>query len=125
MWVEQAQFDLWKLELEMQMKKLETKRPTFKIRALAGVQKKRKLHDKSFRSQSTFARDKSSFSWPQTGQTSRNARVGSTTFWQQIDQQLPLKQHLSSKRTVSSQDIEVNAIAHKELKTVTVPSELI
>ena len=62
--LEQARFDRRKLELEMQMKELETKHQLLEEeRDLERKVKKTALENSEFRCQSTTARDKSPFNW--------------------------------------------------------------
>ena len=62
--LEQARFEWRKLELEMQMKELETKHQLLEEeRELERKVKRTSLEDNDARSQSTGARDKSPFNW--------------------------------------------------------------
>ena len=62
--LEQARFEQRRLELEMQMKELETKhQPLEEERELERKVKRTALENDDVRSQSTSARDKSPFSW--------------------------------------------------------------
>ena len=62
--LEQAQFERRRLELEMQMKELETKHQLLEEeRELERKVKRTALENDDARSQSTSARDKSPFNW--------------------------------------------------------------
>ena len=64
MLLEQARFERWKLELEMQMKELETKHQLLEEeRELERKVKRTALENDDARSQSTGVRDKSPFNW--------------------------------------------------------------
>ena len=63
--LEQARFERMKLELEMQMKELETKHQLLEEeRELERKVKRTALENEDARSQSTSARDKTTLNWP-------------------------------------------------------------
>ena len=79
--LEQARFERRRLELEMQMKELETKHQLLeKERELERKMKRTALENDDARSQSTGARDKSPFNWTQRREMSQTGPAGSTTF---------------------------------------------
>ena len=61
--LEQARFERRRLELEMQMKKLETKNQLLEEERELECKVKKALENDDVRSQSTSARDKQPFNW--------------------------------------------------------------
>ena len=80
--LEQARFERRRLELEMQMKELETKHQLpEEERQLERKVKRTALENDDGRSQSTGARDKSPFNWtPNEKEMSQTGPAGATTF---------------------------------------------